>query len=73
MTLDLDRAVLLPIDMQRGFDEPGWPRRWNANADANRDTHEHRDVGTNIHANGYVDPGGKLVPGDQPRRERAHD
>ena len=35
MTLDLDRAVLLPIDMQRGFDEPGWPRRWNENADAN--------------------------------------
>ena len=35
MTLDLDRAVLLPIDVQLGFDEPGWPRRWTANADAN--------------------------------------
>lgn len=35
MTLDLDRAVLLPIDVQRGFDEPGFPPRWNANADAN--------------------------------------
>lgn len=27
--IDLDRAVLLPIDMQRGFDAPGTPRRWN--------------------------------------------
>ena len=35
MTLDLHRAVLLPIDMQRGFDEPGWPRRWNDRVDAN--------------------------------------
>ena len=35
MTLELDRAVLLPIDMQRGFDEPGWPRRWNNDVDAN--------------------------------------
>ena len=35
MTLDLDRAVLLPIDMQQGFDEPGWPRRWNHRVDAN--------------------------------------
>jgi len=35
MTLDLHRAVLLPIDMQRGFDEPGWPRRWNHRVDAN--------------------------------------
>jgi len=35
MTIDLDRAVLLPVDLQQGFDEPGWPRRWNAGADAN--------------------------------------
>ena len=33
--LDLDRTVLLPIDMQRGFDDPGAPRRWNREADAN--------------------------------------
>lgn len=33
--IDLDRAVLLPIDMQRGFDDPGAPRRWNRDADAN--------------------------------------
>ena len=35
MDLDLDRAVLLPIDMQQGFDAPGWPRRWNEQVDAN--------------------------------------
>jgi len=35
MTLDLDRAVLLPVDMQRAFDAPPWPRRWNDQADAN--------------------------------------
>jgi nicotinamidase-related amidase len=35
MTLDLDRAVLLPIDMQQAFDSPPWPRRWNDAVDAN--------------------------------------
>jgi len=35
MTLDLDRAVLLPIDMQQAFDAPPWPRRWNASVDEN--------------------------------------
>jgi len=35
MTFDLDRAVLLPIDMQQGFDDPKWPRRWNDQVDAN--------------------------------------
>lgn len=33
--VDLDRAVLLPIDMQQAFDEPAWPRRWNEAVDAN--------------------------------------
>jgi nicotinamidase-related amidase len=33
--LDLDSAVLLPIDMQQAFDAPDWPRRWNADVDAN--------------------------------------
>lgn len=28
-------TVLLPIDMQRGFDEPSWPRRWNRDIDRN--------------------------------------
>ena len=32
---DLSHAVLLPIDMQRAFDEPSWPPRWNEHADAN--------------------------------------
>lgn len=35
MTIDLDRAVLLPIDMQNGFDIGSWPPRWNSNSDAN--------------------------------------
>ena len=35
MTLDLDRSVLLPIDMQQAFDSPAWPRRWNDKVDAN--------------------------------------
>jgi nicotinamidase-related amidase len=35
MALELDRAVLLPIDMQQGFDEPSLPRRWNDMVDAN--------------------------------------
>jgi nicotinamidase-related amidase len=35
MTLDLSRAVLLPIDIQRGFDDPRWPKRWNADFEAN--------------------------------------
>jgi nicotinamidase-related amidase len=30
-----ENAVLLPIDMQRGFDEASWPPRWNGNADRN--------------------------------------
>ena len=34
-TLDLDRAVLLPVDLQTAFDGPAWPPRWNAEADAN--------------------------------------
>jgi nicotinamidase-related amidase len=35
MTLNLDNAVLLPIDMQKGFDDPEMPRRWNRNVDRN--------------------------------------
>jgi nicotinamidase-related amidase len=33
MTLDLSGAVLLPIDLQRGFDDPSWPPRWNQRAE----------------------------------------
>ncbi len=35
MDIDWDRAVLLPIDMQRAFDDPSWPRRWNEAIDDN--------------------------------------
>jgi nicotinamidase-related amidase len=35
MSLDLSRSVLLPIDVQRGFDDPSWPARWNAEMEAN--------------------------------------
>ena len=35
MTIDLERTVLLPIDMQRAFDGPPWPRRWNDSVDEN--------------------------------------
>jgi len=35
MQLDLDRAVLLSVDMQQAFDAAPWPRRWNDAVDAN--------------------------------------
>ncbi|PVE22544.1 isochorismatase [Microvirga sp. KLBC 81] len=35
MPSDLTNAVLLPIDMQKAFDGPSWPRRWNKAVDAN--------------------------------------
>jgi nicotinamidase-related amidase len=33
--IDLANAVLLPIDMQKGFEEKSWPKRWNSNVDKN--------------------------------------
>jgi nicotinamidase-related amidase len=33
--LDLDRSILLVIDMQQGFDAPPWPCRWNDQLDKN--------------------------------------
>jgi nicotinamidase-related amidase len=33
--MNLENAVLLPIDMQKGFDETSWPKRWNKNVDLN--------------------------------------
>ena len=35
MDIDWDKAVLLPIDMQRAFDTPPWPKRWNDKVDEN--------------------------------------
>lgn len=67
MTLDLDHAVLLPIDMQQAFDAPPWPRRWNDEVDANGlallDTW--RSAGRPIiHVrHDSVEPGSSLAPG----------
>lgn len=67
MTLDLDRAVLLPIDMQRAFDAPPWPRRWNDKVDANGLTllTAWRSAGRPIvHVrHDSVQPGSTLAPG----------
>ncbi|MCL6741089.1 cysteine hydrolase [Sphingomonas sp. RB56-2] len=35
MDIDWNRTVLLPIDMQRAFDGPPWPKRWNDRVDEN--------------------------------------
>ena len=35
MISDISRTVLLPIDLHRGFDDPSWPPRWNAEMEAN--------------------------------------
>jgi nicotinamidase-related amidase len=67
MTLDLDRAVLLPIDMQRAFDAPPWPRRWNDQVDSNGLAllSVWRDAGRPIiHVrHDSVQPGSSLAPG----------
>ena len=65
--IDLSRAVLLPIDMQQGFDEPSWPRRWNNRMDANALAliAEWRATGRPIiHVrHDSVEPGSTLTPG----------
>src|SRR3954465_786856 len=68
MDIDLDRAVLLPIDVQEGFDAASWPRRWNkqgmeANGLALID--EWRANGRPImHArHDLIEPGSSLTPG----------
>ena len=67
MTLDLDRAVLLPIDFQLGFDSPSWPRRWNGDVDANGLAliNEWRAAGRPIvHVrHDSIEPGSTLTPG----------
>ena len=67
MTLDLDRAVLLPIDMQQAFDAPSWPRRWNDQVDANGRAllQAWRAAGRQIiHVrHDSVQPGSSLAPG----------
>jgi nicotinamidase-related amidase len=67
MTFDLDRAVLLPIDMQQAFDAPPWPRRWNDKVDENGIAllQEWRAAGRPIiHVrHDSVHPGSTLAPG----------
>ncbi|MBA3667028.1 MAG: cysteine hydrolase [Sphingomonas sp.] len=67
MDLDLDHTVLLPIDMQRAFDGPQWPRRWNDSVDANGIAliEEWRSAGrTIIHVrHDSLTPGSNLFPG----------
>lgn len=33
--IDIRTTILLPIDMQQAFDGPAWPKKWNADCDAN--------------------------------------
>jgi len=67
MTFDLDRTVLLPVDMQCAFDEPAWPRRWNREVDSNGLAllSAWRDSGRPIvHVrHDSVSPGSTLAPG----------
>ena len=67
MTIDLDRAVLLPVDMQQAFDEPAWPRRWNRQVDENGLAllaAWRRAGGPIIHVrHDSVTPGSSLAPG----------
>jgi nicotinamidase-related amidase len=65
--MDLDSAVLLPIDMQRAFNDPRWPRRWNSAVEANGLAliAEWRRAGRPIiHVrHDSADPGSTLAPG----------
>lgn len=74
MSLDLDRTVLLPIDMQRAFDGPAWPKRWNGSVDANGLAllQRWRETGRQIvHVrHDSVQPGSSLAPGTDGNRFR---
>ena len=79
MTIDFDRAVLLPIDMQLAFDDPQWPLRWNAEVDKSglallarwRETgrpiihvrHDSITIGSTLHPDS---PGNRFRPGFGP-------
>src|SRR3546814_16075130 len=74
MIPDLDCAVLLPIDIQRGFDDPRWPRRWNPDFEANALAllGGWRAIGRPIiHVrHDSVEPGSSLAPGQPGNRFR---
>lgn len=67
MTLDLSRTVLLPIDVQQGFDDPSWPKRWNAAMEANGRAllaHWRARGAPIVHVrHDSVQPGSTLAPG----------
>jgi nicotinamidase-related amidase len=67
MTADLSRTILLPIDVQRGFDDPSWPPRWNAAMEANGRfllAHWRSAAAPIIHVrHDSVQPGSSLAPG----------
>lgn len=64
---DLSRTVLLPIDVQRGFDDPSWPPRWNDAMETNGRAllaHWRAAGGPIIHVrHDSVQPGSSLAPG----------
>ncbi len=67
MTRDLTHAVLLPIDVQVGFDDPRWPKRWNKDLERNGRAllARWRAVGRPIiHIrHDSIQPGSSLAPG----------
>ena len=67
MTLDLAHIVLLPIDIQQGFDDPAWPPRWNPDFTANGHAllaHWRAHGGPIVHVrHDSVTPGSSLRPG----------
>jgi nicotinamidase-related amidase len=67
MSLDLARIVLLPIDVQRGFDDPSWPPRWNGEMEANGLAllaHWRATGAPIVHVrHDSVQPGSSLMPG----------
>jgi nicotinamidase-related amidase len=74
MTIDWERAVLLPIDMQQAFDGPPWPCRWNAKVDENGLAllQRWREAGRPIiHVrHDSVEEGSSLAPGSDGNRFR---
>ena len=72
--MDLADSALLLVDMQRAFDGPGWPRRWNQELDAKalRLLAAWRRVGLPvIHVrHDSVEPGSTLRPGEPGHRFR---
>lgn len=75
MPLDLAHTVLLPIDVQRGFDAPVWPPRWNDRMEANGQAllaHWRAAGAPILHVrHDSVVPGSSLAPGQRGNDFRA--